>query len=768
MAVVWFQKHVPPWLPPIADKLGVVVTGFDTRSVTTRNPFVVLLDAREEDPVALANRARGAFGDEAVLCALTGLEGLPEEAHALVEVAAPASTQVVLPVLRLALALASERRKRRSAESRAAHAKLATGERSGFDPGSEALSAARLGVVTLDANLLCVGWNRFMEQRFGIAARDVLGKRLDQTSLPVPLHALAEQAILGEVVDSGEVHSPREETGRSLWLNVIANPISDDAAGPARGVALIVRDLTPQRVAEELRRQTEREFRGLLDSLPEAGILHVDGRVTFSNTTTATMLLEADASALVGRPFTSLFAPEDRELAASQIARVRQDRRVLPQELRFLRRDGSILLVEMTSAVVRFDGRDGVFSVARDVTERKELQERVATTDRLVSMGVLAAGVAHEINNPLTALVSSLDFLDEQMDTLLAGAAPEVREDLHDLLLTSKEATFRIRDIVRDLRLFTRPNEERKSHVDLRETLESTARLARIEIRHRARLVKDFKPVPLVFGNEARLGQVFLNLVMNAAQAIEEGDVGRNEILLSTATDEEGRAVVEVRDTGRGIPSAVLPHIFEPFFTTKPVGVGTGLGLSISRRIVQAVGGTLEATSEPGRGAVFRVTLPPADAQPAALLSDAPKPAKSQRGRVLVVDDDVAVRRALNRVLGETHDLVTVSSGAEAIETILSGERFDVVLCDLMMPRVTGDRCFERVLEIDPEQARRFVFMTGGAFTPSARAFLEKVRAPLVEKPFETASLRAIVEEMIYAPPVSISTTTRPAPNSNR
>lgn len=758
MAVVWFQKHVPPWLPPIADKLGVVVTGFDTRSVTTRNPFVVLLDAREEDPVALANRARGAFGDEAVLCALTGLEGLAEDAHSLVDVSAPASTQVVLPVLRLALSLASERRKRKTAESRAAHAKITSGERAGLDPGSEALSAARLGVVTLDADLLCVGWNRFMEQRFGISASDVLGKRLDQTLLPVPLHPLAEQALLGEVVDSGEVHSTSGETSASLWLNVIASPISDDGTGAPRGVAVIVRDLTPQRVAEELRRQTERELRGLLDSLPEAGILHVDGSITFSNATTAAMLLESDASVLVGRPFTSLFTPEDRQLAAQQVARVRENGRAPPQELRLLRKDGGILLVEMTAAAVRFDGRDGIFSVARDVTERKELQERVATTDRLVSMGVLAAGVAHEINNPLTALVSSLDFLDEEMDGLLADAMPERQADLQDLLLTSKEATFRIRDIVRDLRLFSRPHEERKSHVDLRETLESTARLARIEIRHRARLVKDFKPVPLVLGNEARLGQVFLNLVMNAAQAIEEGNVERNEIHLSTSTDQEGRAVVEVRDTGRGIPGPVLPHIFEPFFTTKPVGIGTGLGLSISRRIVQAAGGTLEATSQPGYGAVLRVTLPPGDARPAALLSDAPKPSRGQRGRVLVVDDDVAVRRALIRMLGETHDLVTVSSGAEAIDTILSGERYDVILCDLMMPRVTGDRCYERILEIDPEQARKFVFMSGGAFTPSARAFLEKVQTPLVEKPFETARLRAVLEEMLNAAPAADST----------
>ena len=285
--------------------------------------------------------------------------------------------------------------------------------------------------------------------------------------------------------------------------------------------------------------------------------------------------------------------------------------------------------------------------------------------------------------------------------------------------------------------------------VDLRETLDSTARLARIEIRHRARLVKEFRPVPLVHGNEARLGQVFLNLVMNAAQAIAEGEVERNEITLATDTDEQGNAVVEVRDTGRGIPAAILPHIFEPFFTTKPVGVGTGLGLSISRRIIQGAGGQLDATSEPGKGAVFRVTLPALTVRPTVLASDAPRRSIVTRGRLLVVDDDVAVRRALIRILGDGHDVITVSSGAEAIETVLSGERFDVILCDLMMPRVTGDRCYERVLEIAPEQARRFVFMTGGAFTPSARAFLEKTNAPLIEKPFDLSLLRNVIQEVM-------------------
>lgn len=758
MTVVWFQNECPPWLGPIADKLGVLVTNFDPRSITTRNdPFVVLLDAREEDPVALAQRARTAFGAEAVLVALTGLEGISDDALRLVDVAAPAATHIVLPVVRLALTLATERRKSRTAESRLAHLKHPLSERLGLDLGGGALAAARLGVVMFDAELRCVVWNRFMEQRLGVVASAVLGKQLTSGALALPLHDLAARALAGESIDTGETRTTDPSTGAVLWLHVIANPIYEDGHEEPRGVAAVVRDLTPQRVAEELRHQTEREFRSLLDALPEGGVVHIDGKIAFANKTIATLTRRSDPASVIGKAFVDLFSPEDRILVEAHVRGTIEGQRMSAQELRLLRHDGGMALVEMTSAVVHFDGRLGVFSVARDVTERKELQEHIATSDRLVSMGVLAAGVAHEINNPLTALVSSLEFLDEEIEALVATrgaeAAPASSEDLHDLLLTSKEATYRIRDIVRDLRLFTRPNEHRRTLVDLRETLDSTARLARVEIRHRARLVKDFKPVPLVFGNEARLGQVFLNLVMNAAHAIAEGDVERNEITLATDTDERGYAVIEVRDTGRGIPASVLPHIFEPFFTTKPVGVGTGLGLSISRRIIQSKGGQLEAISEEGSGATFRVTLPPApEARLQAQVVETERSEPAKRGRLLVVDDDVAVRRALIRILGDAHEVLTVSSGAEAIELVVEGERFDVVLCDLMMPRVTGDQCWERVNEISPEQAARFVFMTGGAFTPSARGFLEKTQLPLLEKPFDLVLLRSVVNDLLALP----------------
>jgi len=494
----------------------------------------------------------------------------------------------------------------------------------------------------------------------------------------------------------------------------------------------------------DLLRERERESRELLDALPDCALVERQGHVVFANATAASMLGHS-IEALLGSRVLDHVHPADRPAIEATLLSPLGALGKKPQEARIVRSDGGTLLVELTGLLVNFGGEPSTFVIARDVTARKLMESIIATSDRLASMGGLAAGVAHEINNPLTALISSLDFLDEE-----TGGAFAANVDVNDLLLTAKEASYRIRDIIRDLRLFSRPDEERRGPVDLRATLDSTCRLARVEIRHRARLIKKFAEIPVVDGNEARFGQVFLNLVVNAAQAISEGEVAKNEIVIATYTDEAGHAVVEVRDTGRGIPAHVFPKLFEPFFTTKPVGVGTGLGLSISRRIVEDAGGTIAVTSEVDGGTMVRVVLPPAAVR-TKLTSNPPRSrgAGSQGGRLLVVDDDVAVRRALMRILGSDHDVSTVSSGAEAIELIGSGERFDVVLCDLMMPNVTGDQCYQRVSEIAPAQAARFVFMSGGAFTASARAFLETTQHPTLEKPFDLELLRSVVQQVV-------------------
>ncbi|MFP2934508.1 ATP-binding protein, partial [Pyxidicoccus sp. 3LG] len=318
-------------------------------------------------------------------------------------------------------------------------------------------------------------------------------------------------------------------------------------------------------------------------------------------------------------------------------------------------------------------------------------------------------------------------------------------------LAEAQQGAERVRTIVRDLKTFSRVDSADNMDVDVRQVLESTLNLATTEIRHRARLVKKFDEVPRVRANESRLGQVFLNLLVNAAQAIPGGTPERHEIRVATLVGPQGRVVVEVADTGMGIASEHLPRLFDPFFTTKEPGVGTGLGLSICHSLVASLGGEIHVESEPGRGSTFRVLLPAApleekapDEAPAA-----PPPSAEKRGRLLVVDDEPLVCTALGRTLRPHHDVTLSTRAQEALERIEAGERFDLVFCDLMMPGMSGMDFYSALQQRYPEQARRVVFLTGGAVTQQARAFLESVPSPHLEKPFAGRELLTLVQERL-------------------
>jgi CheY-like chemotaxis protein len=264
-------------------------------------------------------------------------------------------------------------------------------------------------------------------------------------------------------------------------------------------------------------------------------------------------------------------------------------------------------------------------------------------------------------------------------------------------------------------------------------------------------VVKEFGESLEVLGDATRLGQVFLNLLVNAAQAIPEGHAAQHEIRVTLRKDEQGSIRVAVSDTGSGIPPDVLPRIFEPFFTTKPVGVGTGLGLSICHTYVQGMGGELLVRSELGRGTTFEVVLPPAPAQPAKESSGvfpASGPAAT-RSRLLVIDDEPLLIAALARTLEPEHEVESFTSAHEALEQLRAGKRYELILCDLMMPEMTGMELHETLNREAPELAGRMVFLTGGAFTEAARTFLASTALPCLEKPFEPERLRARLRTLL-------------------
>ncbi|HKU41575.1 MAG TPA: response regulator [Polyangiales bacterium] len=378
--------------------------------------------------------------------------------------------------------------------------------------------------------------------------------------------------------------------------------------------------------------------------------------------------------------------------------------------------------------------------------ERKALQEQLLLSDRLVQIGTLAAGVAHEINNPLAYVIGNLTLALQEL------AAPELsrtaKGNVEDALRQALEGTERIRATTEDLRVFSRNDDGKPRPVDLQRVLDSSIGMAWTQIRHRARLVKDFEPVPPVAANENRLGQVFLNLLINAAQAIPDGSAADNEIRVSLRAS---NCTVEIRvsDTGVGIAPELEERLFEPFFTTKPKDVGTGLGLSISRQIVREYQGDIDAHCNSGRGMTFRVRLPTAQFEAprsSAPLADTRGP---RRGRVMVIDDEVALVNTIVRMLRPPHDVSGFTDARRALAHLANDSDFDVIVCDLMMPQLSSIEFYAELLSAHPALIERVVFMTGGAFTATAQKFLASLSNPRLQKPFHPEALTSLVDQLI-------------------
>ncbi|WP_205519761.1 hybrid sensor histidine kinase/response regulator [Pyxidicoccus caerfyrddinensis] len=416
-----------------------------------------------------------------------------------------------------------------------------------------------------------------------------------------------------------------------------------------------------------------------------------------------------------------------------------------------------------------FTGADGegfLVGVIRDVTDRKRLESQLMVAERMASVGTLAAGVAHEINNPLAYVCSNLSFLKDRLSQ--AALSPDTLPELREVVAEAEEGAGRVVSIVRDLRTFARADEDRLAPVDVSRVVDSALRLVRNELSHRARLVCTLHPVPRVHGNDVRLSQVVVNLLVNALQALPERPAEENEVRVSLRPGRPGQVELEVADNGHGISPEVQRRIFDPFFTTKPVGEGTGLGLSICLTLVQAMGGRIDVSSTPGRGSSFRVVLPASVADVAApgastgatpVMSTvtntvtgarqrAPRPVMPRR-RLLLIDDEPSVGSSVSRLVRDVYEVRAVQGAREALQLLSDGERFDAILCDLMMPGMSGMDFVVELERMAPDLVLRTGLMTGGAFTPQAREFVGRHSRGLLEKPFEREGLCTFVEHLL-------------------
>ncbi|MCP4599524.1 MAG: response regulator [Proteobacteria bacterium] len=419
----------------------------------------------------------------------------------------------------------------------------------------------------------------------------------------------------------------------------------------------------------------------------------------------------------------------------------------------------------------------------RDITETRRMQASLAQADRMASMGLLAAGVAHEINNPLTYILNNLENLKEDVPRLIEAMKlysslideqvddEKVPQSVHmaraeftttmldDLLCFVQDATVgatRVRQIVRDLSSFSRTEGDKHELIQVNKVMESVTNMAYNEVKYRAHLIKDYGKVPTIIANAGKLSQVFLNLVVNAAQSIDEGAADDNEIRIRTYVKDE-KLTVEISDTGKGISTENLEHLFDPFFTTRAGVGGTGLGLSICHRIIHSYEGTIEVKSELGKGSSFFIKLPMP--QPEELISLQPSSQMDNQatrkvisGRILIVDDEKMIRVSMGRMLSREHNVVLAESGREAMEILGKDTAFDLIICDIMMPDITGIDLYLWLQKQCPDLARWMVFMTGGAFTPKTIEFLSSTSNLQLEKPFDPKHLKTLIHNLLNPP----------------
>ncbi len=416
---------------------------------------------------------------------------------------------------------------------------------------------------------------------------------------------------------------------------------------------------------------------------------------------------------------------------------------------RHRRKDGTVFPVEVTSHSLTLDGHDARLVLMTDITERQRAEESLRKAEKMAAIGQLISGVAHELNNPLSSILILVE-------TLLQDVRPA--EDT-EALTTIRDQARRSRAIVRDLLSSARGSPVRRERTCVRDLLRRTARglVPQVEDLGATLDVTIDDAVPELLMDASAMAQVITNLVVNGAQAAGEG----GQVWLRAAPRADHLDIV-VEDSGQGIMPDAFPRLFEPFFTTKPPGVGTGLGLAVSRGIVEVHQGTLMAENIAGRGARFTVSLPapptatatPAEPQEAVPVAVANAGAARGARRVLIIDDEPSIRMALRRFFAKRDWLVDeAGDGAAALRALMAPDAPDytLIVSDLKMPGLSGIALHDRLMIERPRMIDRMIFSTGDVASPDARAFIDRVRAPVMQKPFELSTLDDTIARLVPA-----------------
>jgi PAS domain S-box-containing protein len=614
------------------------------------------------------------------------------------------------------------------------------------------VDASSEGLLAWDSGGRVTDVNAAAEALTGLSRGELVGLPIAELLVPVP--------VPGSTPAHGaRVRLRRSEQGAVRWLDVGAT-VAVVGGDPLVAAHALVRDMREIVRAEKevesalaLARTLEEQHRTLLDNVPLL-VFRLDpltNRLVFLSRHVERMLGVPAEQALETPDFlrAAHITAEGLEAFDASVEKARFGILSLAHEARLQRADGKEIIVRGTIFPVldAFGEVRMIEGVLDDVSAERTARTRLVQADRLSTLGMLAASVAHEINNPAAFILLGLDMLGRM---LREGLESESRKQAAGLVSDMRDSIRRIVDITRDLRMFAGPSAAdgaRLVFAEVNRTVDGALTLTRGRILERARVIEDLGAVSPVHIEEGRLGQVVVNLLVNAAQAIPKGSGGDHSITVATR-EESGRVVIRVRDTGGGIAPADMERIWEPFYTTKSADVGTGLGLAISRDIVERAGGTIRAESPPQgaeRGTEIIVELPVGGGTTSLSVgAEAPAPARDPAVRVLVVEDESSLAWALHGELAAFHTVEVAENGLRALERIIA-EDFDVVLCDLRMPGMGGEELYAEVARREPRKAHAFLFMTGVGFGGNVDVFLRGARRPLLEKPFSLEEvLRAI------------------------
>jgi len=464
-----------------------------------------------------------------------------------------------------------------------------------------------------------------------------------------------------------------------------------------------------------------------------------DGIIVEANGALRALLGWSEGGMLPGQSIDPHISPEQRARFSASLREIAAGRGCRVFELFCLRKDGRrvrTLVATVGAAAPPVGGLCLFFDAdTEDAAAAREL------SDRMVSLSQLAAGIAHEINNPLAYAMGNLSFAIEHLQGL-SDTTPELLTVLA-ALRDALEGAERVRRTVRDLKMFARPESDRKGPVDVERALRAAISMGNMEIRHRARLALDFDVVPPAHANESHLAHIFLNVLLNATHALGDGDAQKNEIRVTVRHLPSDQVMVEIKCSGPNV--ATVPETLDPFPISR-LRESTDLGLALCHRLLEGSGGELSVENPDRKGPSFKILLMPAREGVDSVVPSPGHRTGRQRARVLVVDDEPRIGSAIARILDPAHDVTSVYTAHDAIARLERGEQYDVILCDILMPQMSGFDLYHSLQQIAPQFVSRIIFMTGGPFSTRGAGFLDSVPNARLEKPFSPEALRTLVQ----------------------